>query len=113
MNNKMQGLISNVQANNTMVVVVPLAGIVLPRQVHSSGYRLLTGGPVSILMLPSLLHTDTPYIWWSCWNGWELLIYRVSRKTVPTWLFALLLASTHANCKSWDVFEKFKKFATR
>ena len=39
--------------------------------------------------------------------------YRVSSKTVPTWLFALLSASTHANCKSWDVFEKFRKFATR
>ena len=39
--------------------------------------------------------------------------YRVSSKTVPTWLFALLSASTHANCKSWDVFEKFKKFATK
>ena len=42
-----------------------------------------------------------------------ILIYRVSSKTVPTWLFALLSASTHANYKSWDVFEKFKKFATR
>ena len=40
-------------------------------------------------------------------------VYRVSSKTVPTWLFALLSASTHANCKSWDVFEKFRKFATR
>ena len=40
-------------------------------------------------------------------------IYRVSSKTVPTWLFALLSTSTHVNCKSWDVFEKFKKFATR
>ena len=40
-------------------------------------------------------------------------LYRVSSKTVPTWLFALLSASTHANCKSLDVFEKFKKFATR
>ena len=39
-------------------------------------------------------------------------MYRVSRKTVPTWLFALLSASTHANCKSWDIFEKFRKFAT-
>merc|ERR1712155_373042 len=39
--------------------------------------------------------------------------YRVSSKTVPTWLFALLSASTHANCNSWDVFEKFRKFATR
>ena len=39
-------------------------------------------------------------------------IYRVSSKTVYTWLFALLLASTHANCKSWDIFEKFRKFAT-
>ena len=38
--------------------------------------------------------------------------YRVSSKTVPTWLFALLSASTHANFKSWDVFEKFRKFAT-
>ena len=28
-------------------------------------------------------------------------MYRVSSKTVPTWLFALLSASTHANCKSW------------
>ena len=42
-----------------------------------------------------------------------MYVYRVSSKTVPTWLFALLSASTHANCKSWDVFEKFKKFATR
>ena len=40
-------------------------------------------------------------------------VYRVSSKTVPTWLFALLLASTHAICKSWEVFEKFRKFATR
>ena len=31
-------------------------------------------------------------------------IYRVSSKTVYTWLFALLSASTHAKCKSWDVF---------
>ena len=38
--------------------------------------------------------------------------YRVSSKTVPTWLFAPLQASTHANCKSWEVFEKFRKFAT-
>ena len=38
--------------------------------------------------------------------------YRVSSKTVYTWLFALLWASTHANCKSWYIFEKFKKFAT-
>ena len=36
-------------------------------------------------------------------------IYRVSSKTVPTWLFALLSASTHALGR----FEKFKKFATR
>ena len=28
-------------------------------------------------------------------------VYRVSSKTVPTWLFALLLASTHTNCKSF------------
>ena len=40
-------------------------------------------------------------------------VYRMSSKTVPTWLFALLSASTYANCKSWDVFEKFRKFATR
>ena len=39
-------------------------------------------------------------------------IYRVSSKTVPTLLFALLLASTRANCKSWDIFLKFRKFAT-
>ena len=38
--------------------------------------------------------------------------YRVSSKTVYTWLFALLWASTHANCKKWDVIEKFRKFAT-
>ena len=38
--------------------------------------------------------------------------YRVSSKTVPTWLFALLTTSTHANCKSWDIFEKIRKFAT-
>ena len=43
----------------------------------------------------------------------QYMIYIVSSKTVPTWLFALLSASTHTNCKSWDVFEKFKKFATR
>ena len=30
--------------------------------------------------------------------------YRVSSKTVYTWLFALLSASSHAKCKSWDVF---------
>ena len=41
-----------------------------------------------------------------------LRIYSVSRKTVPTWLFALLSVSTRANCKSWDIFEKFRKFAT-
>ena len=40
-------------------------------------------------------------------------VYRVSSKTVPTWLFALLSASTHANCKSWVIYEKFRKFATR
>ena len=40
------------------------------------------------------------------------LDYRVSSKTVPTWLFALLSVSTRANCKSWDIFEKFRKFAT-
>ena len=40
------------------------------------------------------------------------LLYRVSSKTVPTWVFALLSASTHKNCKGWDVFEKFRKFAT-
>ena len=39
--------------------------------------------------------------------------YRVSSKTVPTLLFALLSASTHANCKSWVIYEKFRKFATR
>ena len=39
-------------------------------------------------------------------------LYRVSSNTVPTWSFALLLASTHANCESCDIFEKFKKFAT-
>ena len=39
-------------------------------------------------------------------------LYRVSSKTVYTWLFALLWASTHANCKSSDIFEKFRKFAT-
>ena len=39
-------------------------------------------------------------------------IYRVSSKTVPTWLFALLSASTHTNCKGLDIFEKFRKFAT-
>ena len=38
--------------------------------------------------------------------------YRVSSKTVPTLLFALLSASTRANCKSWDIFLKFRKFAT-
>ena len=38
--------------------------------------------------------------------------YRVSSKTVPTWLIAHLSA-THANCNSWDVFEKFRKLATR
>ena len=36
--------------------------------------------------------------------------YRVSSKTVPTLLFALLMASTCANCKSWDIFLKFRKF---
>ena len=41
----------------------------------------------------------------------QSLTYRVSSKTVPTWFFALLSASTHANCKSSDVFEKFRKFA--
>ena len=39
-------------------------------------------------------------------------LYRVSSKTVPTLLFALLMASTCANCKSWDIFLKFRKFAT-
>ena len=39
--------------------------------------------------------------------------YRVSSKTVPTWLFALLSASTHANYKSWVIDEKFRKIATR
>ena len=39
-------------------------------------------------------------------------MYRVSSKTVPTWVFALLSASTHTNCKGWDIFEKFRKFAT-
>ena len=38
--------------------------------------------------------------------------YRVSSKTVPTWLFALFLASSYTNWKSWDVFEKIRKFAT-
>ena len=38
--------------------------------------------------------------------------YRVSSKTVPTWFFALLTASTHTNCKGWDIFAKFRKFAT-
>ena len=33
-------------------------------------------------------------------------LYRVSSKTVYTWLFALLSASSHAKCKSWDVFLK-------
>ena len=40
------------------------------------------------------------------------IIYRVSSKTVPTWVFTLLSASTHTNCKGWDIFEKFRKFAT-
>ena len=40
------------------------------------------------------------------------VFYRVSSKTVPTLLFALLMASTCANCKSWDIFLKFRKFAT-
>ena len=40
-------------------------------------------------------------------------MYRVSSKTVSTWLFALLSASTHANFKSWDIFVKFRKFATK
>ena len=35
---------------------------------------------------------------------YNYLQYRVSSKTVLTWLFALLSASSHANCKSWDVF---------
>ena len=61
---------------------------------------ILPYSPTSLL----LLGRSTGLIWET---------YRVSSKTVPTWLFALLLASTHANCKSWDVFEKFKKFATR
>ena len=39
--------------------------------------------------------------------------YRVSSKTVSTWLFALLSASTHENFKSWDIFVKFRKFATK
>ena len=43
----------------------------------------------------------------------ETEVYRVSSKTVPTWLIAHLSASTHANCNSWDVFEKFRKLATR
>ena len=42
----------------------------------------------------------------------KYIIYRVSSKTVPTWVFALLSASTHRKCKGWDVFEKFRKFAT-
>ena len=46
-------------------------------------------------------------------SGLEIQNYRVSSKTVPTWLFALLSASTHANCKSWVIYEKFRKFATR
>ena len=45
-------------------------------------------------------------------NTYMVLLYRVSSKTVPTWLFALLSASTNANCKSWDVFKKFWRFAT-
>ena len=60
--------------------------------------------------------TVVPHIIWSNYPAFRevfYLIYRVSSKTVPTWLFALLSASTHANCKSWDVFEKFRKFATR
>ena len=40
-------------------------------------------------------------------------LYRVSSETVYTWLFALLSASTHANLKSWDIFLKFRKFATK
>ena len=40
------------------------------------------------------------------------VLYRVSSKTVSTWLFALFLASSYTNWKSWDVFEKFRKFAT-
>ena len=40
------------------------------------------------------------------------IAYRVSSKTVPTWFFALLTASTHTNCKGWDIFAKFRKFAT-
>ena len=49
-----------------------------------------------------------------CWRGGKVHreTYRVSSKTVLTWLFALLLASTHANCKSWGVFKKFRKFST-
>ena len=35
------------------------------------------------------------------------IVYRVSSKTVPTWLFALLSASTH------EKFRKFAEFATR
>ena len=38
-------------------------------------------------------------IWWQTTNNKQHLdIYRVYSKTVPTWLFALLLASTYANC---------------
>ena len=40
------------------------------------------------------------------------VVYRVSSETVYTWLLALLSASTHTNFKSWDIFEKFRKFAT-
>ena len=36
-------------------------------------------------------------------------LYRVSSKTVYTWLFALLSASSHAKCKSWDVFFKIQE----
>ena len=38
--------------------------------------------------------------------------YTVSPKNVVScFFFAILLASTHPNCKSWGNFEKFRKFA--
>ena len=48
---------------------------------------------------------------------WELTYgtpckYTVSPKNVVScFFFAILLASTHPNCKSWGNFEKFRKFA--
>ena len=48
----------------------------------------------------------------SCGNVLSRYLYRVSSKTVYTWLIALFWASTHAKCKSLDIFKKFGKFAT-